>query len=121
LIQIEIIRDDHCVELFAELDQLQVYLTHRGKVSLDDLNVERTVVLKTIEHVQAAPAALALGRIRRVSHLLQLAQDELRNDQRPRQESCLGDVRDTPVDDYRRVENFEVTSRHLVAENTTEG
>src|SRR6185369_11822725 len=103
-IQVEIIRDDHCVELFAELDQLQVYLTHGGKVSLDDLDVERAVVLKTIEHVQAAPAALALGRIRRVSYLLQLAQDELRNDQRPRQESCLGDVRDTPVDDYRRVE-----------------
>src|SRR6185436_9562179 len=40
-IQVEIIRDDHSVELFAELDQLQVYLTHGGKVSLDDLDVER--------------------------------------------------------------------------------
>src|ERR1700741_5622777 len=45
LVQVEIIRDDHCVELLAEFNQLQIHLTYGGKVSLNYLNVERTVVL----------------------------------------------------------------------------
>src|SRR6185503_19673865 len=44
-VQIEVVGDDHRVELFAELDQFQINFAHGGKVSLYDLNVERTVVL----------------------------------------------------------------------------
>jgi hypothetical protein len=54
LFKVEIIRDDHRVELLAELDQLQIHFAHGGKVSLNDLNVERTVVLKPVQHVQAS-------------------------------------------------------------------
>jgi hypothetical protein len=52
---------------------------------------------------------------------LQLAQDELRNDQRPRQEPGLGNVSNAPVDDHRRVENLQVTSRGLIAKNASQG
>src|ERR1051325_3257271 len=44
-VQVEIVGDDHRVELFAELDQLQINFAHGRKVSFYDLNVERTVVL----------------------------------------------------------------------------
>src|SRR5438132_7327577 len=51
-VEIEIVGDDYGVELFAQLDQFEIYFAHGGKIGFDNLNVERAVVLQTIEHVQ---------------------------------------------------------------------
>ena len=63
-------------------------------------------LLDLLQDVEAAPAAVALQRVRRVGHLLQLAQHELRHHQRALQEAGLADVGDAPVDDHGGVEHL---------------
>src|ERR1043165_2950170 len=119
-VEIEIVRDNDGVALFAQFDQFEIDFAHGREIGLNDLNVERVVVLQTIQHVQAAPAALAFRGIRRVGNLLKFAQNELRNDERAGQEARFGNIRDAPVDDDRRVENLQVAARDFVAENPAE-
>src|SRR5581483_2874841 len=48
------------------------------------------------------------------------AQNKLRNDQRACQESCLSNISNLPVDDPRRVEDFQIATRSLITENSTQ-
>src|SRR5688500_2715505 len=80
LVKVKIVRNDYCIELFAQFDQLQVDFAHRREVGLNDLYVERAVVLEAVEHIETSSPALTLGRAGGISHLLQFAKDELAND-----------------------------------------
>src|SRR5207245_10369328 len=56
------------------------------------------------EHLAATPAALAASRVAGVGEVLQLRQDEARDDERAAHESAAHDVGDATVDDHRGVE-----------------
>ena len=106
--------------MLAQFDQLQINVAHGRKIRLHNLDVQRAVVLQAIQHVQSATSALALGRIGRVGDLLQLAQDELRNNQRARQEAGLSHVGNAAVDDHRGIENLQITTQRFVTEDAAE-
>ena len=89
---------------------------HLREVRLDDLHVHVRHLLDPLQDVQAAPAAVALHRVRGVGHLLQLAQHELGHDQRPLEEAGLADVRDAPVDDHGGVEHLVLVKPRGVLE-----
>jgi len=63
--------------------------------------------LHALEHVEAALAPVALEGIGRVGDLLELPQDELRDDQGAFEEARLAEIHDAPVDDDGGVEDLE--------------
>src|SRR6185369_4188247 len=78
--------------------------------------------LHSLQHVEAAAAALSLGTVRRISDNLQLAQNELRHHHHAVDESGLGDVRDAPVDNDAGIENLCAFARGaLTSEEVPEG
>src|SRR5262249_17249645 len=66
------------------------------------------------------PASLTLRGIRGVGNLLKFAEDELRNYQRTSKKTCFGNVRDSAVDDHRRIQNLQIPSRSFVTKNTAQ-
>ena len=63
--------------------------------------------LQALQHVESALAPVALERVGRVGDLLQLAKDELGDDQRAVEEAHLAEVHDATVDDHGGVEDLE--------------
>ena len=121
LVEVEVVGDDNAVERLREFEELEVNLLDGGEVRVNDLDVERGVRLQAVEHVEAAAAPLAFGRVGRVGHLLKLAEDELRDDDCAGEEAGLGHVGDAPVNDDGGVENLHVLARQLVAEDAAQG
>ena len=120
LVEVKVVGDDNAVERLREFEELEVNLLDGGEVRVNDLDVERGVRLQAVEHVEAAAAPLAFGRVGRVGHLLKLAEDELRDDDCAGEEARLGHVGDAAVNDDRGVEYLHVLARHLVAENAAQ-
>src|SRR5215510_12723976 len=120
LIEIEVVGHDRRVELFAKFDQLQVDLAHIREIGFVNLHVEVAVFLDALKDVQSSPATVALGGIGRVGDLLQLAQDELRDENRAAHKTGLGDVGDAPVNDHAGVENLVALLRPPVDQNAAE-
>ncbi len=116
LVEVEVVGDDLAAHAPRQLDELQVHLADLREVGLHDLHRHVGHLLDLLQDVEAAAAAVALQRVRRVGHLLQLAEDELRRHQRAVQEPGLADVGDAPVDDHRGVEDLVVVQPRGVAE-----
>ena len=95
----------------GQLDQLEVDLAHFGKVHVGDDHLGARHLLDLLQDVEAATAAVALHRVGRVGHQLQLLEHELRNDQGAVHEPGVADVGDPAVDDHRGVEDLVVTLR----------
>src|SRR5262245_46975380 len=120
LIEIEVVGHDRRVELFAKFDQLQVDLAHIREIGFVNLHVEVAVFLDALKDVQSSPATVALGGIGRVGDLLQLAQDELRDENRAAHKTGLGDVGDAPVNNHAGVENLVALLRPAVDQDAAE-
>ena len=75
-----------------------------------DLADEGRYYEAAMKFVQAAAAAVALHRVSGVGHKLQLAQDELRQQQRAFDKPGFADVRDPAVDDHAGVEDLAALS-----------
>ena len=103
-----------------QLDQLEINLAHLRKIDVGDLHLDAGHLLNLLQDVEAAPAAIALERVGRIGHELQLLQDELRDDERAVDEAGLADVRDAAVDDDARVEDLVAPLRPRRAEQADE-
>src|SRR5262249_39219950 len=119
-VEIEVVGHDRRVELFTQLDQLQVYFAHVRKIGFVNLHVERAVFLNALENIKTAPPPVAFGGIRRIGDLLQFAQDELRDENRAAHKTGFGDVGDAPVNDHAGVENFVALLRAAVTQYAAE-
>ena len=121
-IQVEIVRDDLAFELARKLYELVINFAHVREIGLADYDlVAALLFLEPLEDVQAAPSPVALYRIGAVGYLLKLAQDELRDDQRPGQKARLGDIGHAAVDYHGRVEYERVRfARPLLYEYPSE-
>src|SRR5581483_8853397 len=74
------------------------------RVRVEQLDVDGRLLLHLLEHLETAPAPLALQPVGRIREVLQLAEDEARHDERAADEARLHDVGHAAVDDHRRVE-----------------
>jgi len=99
LIEIEIVGDDFAVVDLGQLDELHVHLADLGEILLYDLHREVSHLLDPLQDVQAAAAAVALHRIRRIRHQLQFAQNELGDHQDAIQKAGLRYIGDAAVND----------------------
>ena len=77
------------------------------EIVLHDLHVQVRHLLDALQDIQAAPPAVALHRIRRVGHQLQLPQHELRDHQHAVQKAGFRNVGDAPVDDHAGIQDLE--------------
>ncbi len=115
LVEVEIVGDDLAVVDLGQFDQLHVHFAHVREVVFHDLHGQVRHLLDALQDVQAAAAAVALHRIGRIGHQLQLAQHELRNHQHAVEETGFGDIGDAAVDDHAGVQNLERFLRALLA------
>ena len=74
------------------------------------LQLDLGVALHPLEHVQAAPAAVALQLVGAVGDALQLLQHEARHDQLGVDEPRITDIGNPAVDDYTGVQNQRLGS-----------
>ena len=79
-----------------------------GVVVLHDLDGELRIALHALEHIEPAASSLAFGAVLGVGDHLQLAQDELGDDERAFEKSCLSHVGDAAVDDGAGVQYLDV-------------
>ena len=107
LVEVEIVGDDFAGVQLGQLDQLHVHFADVGEIVLHDLDVQLRHLLDSLQHVQPAPAAIALHGIGGIRHHLQLVQHELRDHQRAVDEPGLGDIRDAAVDNDAGIQNLE--------------
>ena len=108
LVEVEVVGDDLSCQRARQLDQLEIDFLDVGKIDVGDDHVHAGHLLDLLQDVEAAAAAIALHRVRRVGDELQFLQHELRNDQRAVHEAGLAEIGDAAVDDDRRVENLVV-------------
>jgi hypothetical protein len=66
------------------------------------------VLLELVENIEAAPAAPAPHGVRRIGNVLELSEDEARDQQRAGHEAGLADVGDPAVDDAAGVDDDRV-------------
>ena len=76
LVQVEIVGHNFRVVALGQLDQLQIHFGDVREIVFGDLHVEMRHFLDALQHFQSAAAALALQRVGRIGHQLQLAQNE---------------------------------------------
>ena len=88
-----------------ERDQLGVDLGDVGDVVLDDLDRRPRLLLHPVEDLEAAPAAVAAQRVRAVGDVLELVEDEPRDDERAVDEARFDDLGDPAVDDRAGVDD----------------
>src|SRR5438132_11883462 len=79
---------------------------HASDILLDDAHLDVHHLLNLIGYVQSTPAAPPLERIGGIGDVLQLVQDELRQDERPLQEPRLAEIGYPAVDDDAGIENL---------------
>src|ERR1700730_9918899 len=106
-VEVEIVRNDFRVVALSHLDQLQIHLDDVREIVFGDLHLQMRHFLDALEHLEAAPASLALQRIGRIGDELQLVQDKLRNNYCAVQKQGIGDVCHAAVDDHARIQQFE--------------
>src|SRR5688572_27812521 len=98
-----VVRHDRHAELARERDELPIR-AGRDRVRIEQLDLDRGLLLHPREHLEPTPSAFALGSIWRVREELQLGEDEARYDERAADEAALHDVGDASVDDDRGIE-----------------
>src|SRR5208283_3928787 len=93
-----------------QLDQFHVHFAHIGKILSHDLHLDVRHLLNALQHIESPAPAAALHRIGRIRHHLQLVQYELRHYQHAVEESRVGHIGDTAIDDDARVEDLLIAS-----------
>src|SRR5262249_12487221 len=106
-VQIEIVGNDLAIVDLRQLDQLHIHFANVGKIVFQDLNVQLGHLLDALQDIQAAAAAVALHRVRRIGDQLQLPQDKLRDHQRAVDKSGFYDIGDPSIDNDAGVEDLE--------------
>src|SRR5712691_1937484 len=99
-VEVVVIGDYLGAHHLAQLDQLAVHLTHVREVLVLDPDGRSRNALQALEDVEPALAPVALERVGRVGDLLELPEDELRDDQRAFEEADLAEIHDAAVDDH---------------------
>src|SRR5579872_5341874 len=107
LVKVEIVSDDLTVVNLGQLDQFHIHFAYGRKIVFHDLNIEVGHLLNPLQHVQPAPPAIALHGIGRIGHHLQFVQHELRNHQHAVEETRVGDIGDTSVDNHAGIQDLE--------------
>ena len=115
LVQVEIVRHDLRVQFLRQLDELHIHFANRGVIVLHELHGNARHFLNPLENIESATAAIALQRVGRIRDLLELTQNEVRNDENAVQKSGFADIGDPPVDDDTRVENLVRLLRRMFA------
>jgi hypothetical protein len=119
-VQVEIVGDDFALQRPRQLDQLEIDFAHFREVHVGDGDLDASHLLNLLQNVEAAPAAIALHRVRRVGDELQFLQDELRDHDGAVHETGFADVGDAAVDDDARVEYLVALPRTGRAEQRDE-
>ena len=104
-VEVEVVGQDHPAARQRQRDELGVDLGDLGHVVLDDLDRGPGLLLHPVEDLQPAPATVAAQRIGAVGDVLELLEDEARDDERPVDEARFDDLGDPPVDDRARVDH----------------
>src|SRR5579871_3283370 len=121
-IQIEVVGNDFTVVNLGQLDEFHIDFANLREVLFDDLNMEVSHFLDALQDIQAAPAAVALHGVGRVSYQLQFSQDELRNHEYAVQKPGFGDVRDAAINNDAGIQYFEsLLRRFFPAEDASQG
>src|SRR5215204_4227698 len=110
-VQVEIVGDDLALQRTRQLDQLQIDFAHVREVHVGDGDFHARHLLDLLQNIEPAPSAIALHRIRRIRHELQLFQNELRDHDGSVHETGFADVGDAAVDDDARVEDLVTLAR----------
>ena len=108
LVEVEVVGDDFGVEVLSQLDQLEINFADGGVVVLDDLNGKLRIALHALEDIEPAAASLAAGGILGVGDHLQLAKDELGDDERAFEKTGLGHIGNAAVDDGAGVQDLDI-------------
>src|SRR5215470_11609201 len=98
-VQVEVVGHDLGLVKLGQLDQLHIDDADLRKVFLNDLHLNGAHLLHALQDVEPASAAVALQRVGRVRHHLQLPEHELGHDQDAFYEASFADVRNPAVDD----------------------
>mgnify|MGYP000926351939 CR=1 FL=1 len=102
-------------DLLRELEQLGINLCDVLKVRLRDLHLHARFLADLLQDVKPSASAHALQGVRRIRDMLQLFEHKDRNEQCPLEKSRLTDIRDAPVDDDARIEQFILAFRLSVS------
>src|SRR5439155_15961556 len=105
-VEVEIVGHDLGFVELGQLDELEVHFADRREVIFHDLHGDGSHFLDALHHVESAASAVALERIGRVGHQLQLAQHELRQHQDAIEKSGFGDIGNAAINDDAGVEDF---------------
>src|SRR5205814_7058105 len=92
------------IEFLGQFDELHIDFADLRIIIFHKLDVNTGHFLDPLQNVQTAAPAIPLQSVRRVGHLLQLAEDEVRDDESAIEESRFADIRNSPVDHDARVE-----------------
>src|SRR5207342_194677 len=104
-VQVVVVGQDRLRAHPGEGDELGVDLGDVGHGLVDDLDRGRRVLLHLRQDLEAAPAAVATERVRAVRDVLELVEDELRDNERAVDEARIDDLGDPAVDDRARVDD----------------
>ena len=104
-VEVEVVGQDRPAARRGERDELGVDLGDVGDVVLDDLDRRRRFLLHPVEDLETAPAAVAAQRVGAVGDVLELVEDEARDDERAVDEARFDDLGDPAVDDRARVDD----------------
>ena len=83
-VEVEVVGQDRPAVALGQGDQLGVDLGDLREVVADDLDRRRRVLLHPVEDLEAAPAAVAAERVGAVGDVLELVEDEPRDDEASR-------------------------------------
>src|SRR5439155_12180813 len=111
--------DNFTLVQLGQFDQLQVDFPNGRKIVFYNLYLQSSNFLKSLQNVETTPATIALKRIGRIGHQLQLAEHELRNYDHTVKKAGLGNVGNAAIDDHAGVKNFVALLRLLFAAEDT--
>src|SRR5712692_44863 len=98
-VEIEVVGQDGGLGLLSHYHQLAVHISGALGLHVHDADRHLRLLLELVQHVKPSATAIAAERIRRVGDVLQLLQDELRDDQLAKDEASLADIGDAAIDD----------------------
>src|SRR3990172_8167313 len=104
-VQVEVVREDRRADLLAQLQELAVDVARLGEVIVGYANRPRRFLLQPRKDMEAATAAVAAERIRRIGDVAQFVEHKARDDQRALEETRGHHVGHPPVDDRARIDD----------------
>ena len=106
LIEVKIIGHDFGLPALGDLKQLQVHFAHLGGIVRSRSEADSRRLLQPLHDVETTASAVAPDGIGGISHHLQFAQNELRNQEHSLEKPRFGDIRDAAVDEHAGVKEL---------------